>query len=123
MSCYCDEGEAPSAYVEEDRKARKVHKCSECGGQILPGEKYRHTWGIWEGTAYAFKGCSDCRAFAAWALAHAKCICLNIGREHSDILDAMYDLNHECPGLHEEAKARSKAIRDKRRAQPAEMTA
>jgi hypothetical protein len=36
--CFCGY-DAPSFYVAEVRTARKQHKCYECSGAILPGDK------------------------------------------------------------------------------------
>lgn len=54
--------EMPSVYGMEQRTARKEHKCCECRGKILPGEKYNYHHGIWEGRAGSFKVCLECDA-------------------------------------------------------------
>lgn len=46
------------------RKARKPHECSECGKQILPGEKYEHATGKTEGDMWAFDTCLICSEIA-----------------------------------------------------------
>lgn len=117
MDCYCDYGDGPSVMDEGPVKARKVHKCSECRGAILPGESYLRTWGIWEGEASVFKRCADCDALLKWALAHAKCLCWYYGQILSDVVEAaINDWDYECPGLADEAEAKVKAVREKRRA-------
>lgn len=52
--------EAPSVYADERRKARKPHRCCECGGVIESGETYQHFSGIWDGKAARYKTCPDC---------------------------------------------------------------
>ena len=52
--------ELPQVYTELWPKARKPHKCCECGGKIQPGEKYRKITGIWGGKPDTFKQCADC---------------------------------------------------------------
>ena len=55
MSC-----EMPQAYSMATPKARKKHKCCECGGVIAAGEKYNRHSGVWDGTPAAYKVCIDC---------------------------------------------------------------
>lgn len=38
----------------------KPHKCVECGGTILPGERYQKVCGKYEGSFYAEKSCACC---------------------------------------------------------------
>lgn len=40
--------------------SRKTHKCYECGKEILPGEKYERSSGVWDGDFNTFKTCADC---------------------------------------------------------------
>ena len=57
--------EMPSCYGNEERKARKAHKCCECHGTIQPGEKYHFHHGVWDGEAHDYKVCVDCEALRA----------------------------------------------------------
>ena len=50
----------PSAYRFTQRKARKAHRCCECGGIIQPGEQYTYHSGIWDGDPDSYKICPDC---------------------------------------------------------------
>lgn len=54
--------EQPDCYSLSTPKARKEHRCCECGGVIQVGEKYFSHNLVWEGTAATFKCCSDCEA-------------------------------------------------------------
>jgi hypothetical protein len=56
-----DSYEAPTAYRETDRTARKCHDCTECGETILPGERYREIWGVWYGHPTRYKQCMRCQ--------------------------------------------------------------
>lgn len=47
-------------YYERKRKARKDHKCYECGRRIRKGEKYTVVTGCWDGTFDEFKMCNYC---------------------------------------------------------------
>lgn len=52
--------EMPSAYSEKTRKARKEHKCCECGETIKKGAEYQYTSGVWDGRPDSFKQCINC---------------------------------------------------------------
>ena len=41
-------------------KARKKHKCGECGRAILAGERYEYVSALWDGAFGTQKTCSDC---------------------------------------------------------------
>lgn len=56
------DAEAPTVYREDDVKARKQHKCCECGGIIQIGEIYHLHSGLWDGEWGHFKVCLDCDA-------------------------------------------------------------
>lgn len=52
--------EAPAAYVETMRRARKVHRCCECARSIQPGDRYQVASGVWDGRGASFKTCARC---------------------------------------------------------------
>ncbi len=54
------DGDPPVYYDATMRKARKVHKCTECSGEIKPGTKYEDARGKWDDGPETFKTCSDC---------------------------------------------------------------
>lgn len=116
--CSCDYGDAeqPQFFTCKTVKARKQSKCSECGNVIHPGSKYERVSGKWDGDVRSYRTCSDCLDFLAWAKAHVPCVaeCRRHGTLHEDILEEMDNWDHECPGLHAEAKAKSAAIFAKR---------
>ena len=58
LMCECDEG--PSVFREKIVKARKEHKCCECGATINKGDEYEYTFGVWEGEASSFHTCEKC---------------------------------------------------------------
>lgn len=41
-------------------RARKDHKCCECGGLIKKGEVYENVWGVWDFDQSTFKTCLEC---------------------------------------------------------------
>ncbi|NIG20588.1 hypothetical protein F3J37_18085 [Pantoea sp. Al-1710] len=52
--------DAPSAFRQVTRTARKEHKCCECPHPIAPGDKYVYSSGIWEREPFGFKQCLIC---------------------------------------------------------------
>lgn len=51
--CHCDY-DIPEFYVLKIRRARKLHRCDECGGTIAAGEKYEHIRAKWENHIVSF---------------------------------------------------------------------
>lgn len=67
MECGCSCGydyEPASVYNVTEPRARKDHKCCECGGQIQPGEKYEYVWGVGTDGAFTAKTCLTCARIA-----------------------------------------------------------
>jgi hypothetical protein len=48
--------------ADEQRKARKLHRCHMCFRHIEPGETYRHQRNVDGGTAWTWKCCAHCDA-------------------------------------------------------------
>lgn len=46
------------------RKARKFHRCSECGRRIEIGQRYEHYWGKYDGEVSAIDTCLLCAEIA-----------------------------------------------------------
>lgn len=53
-------------YRSENRKARKEHRCGECGRIIQRGEQYRVAAGKTEGDVWDAKICVHCDVAASW---------------------------------------------------------
>lgn len=100
--CYCDY-DPPEFYHSELRKARKPHKCVECTGHALPGEKYEYVRGKWDGTIWTFKTCPRCLDLAQWVKNNVPCFCPAHGgmdEAMQDAIDAAYDrARSEVTGL------------------------
>jgi hypothetical protein len=47
---------------EEERKARKAHRCDSCGGQIAPGSRYLSHFSVFEGEPTTRAMCLPCLA-------------------------------------------------------------
>lgn len=64
--CMIDEGERFAVYVRMPRRARKSHKCDECGRAISPGETYEVFRGLYDGQWEAGATCAHCRVAQEW---------------------------------------------------------
>ena len=58
----CDwEGPRPEfVKIIDVNNSRMLHKCIECGANILPGSKYRSIAGVWEGYFDRMSQCELC---------------------------------------------------------------
>ena len=62
MDCDYDYDGDPSEFESlTDPKARKEHKCSDCGGTIRIGERYEYFACKFNGEIHVEKRCADCR--------------------------------------------------------------
>ena len=50
----------PLAYIERMRRARKIHRCCECGDPIAPGAQYQEVTGVWEAGPGRYRTCEGC---------------------------------------------------------------
>lgn len=64
--CMYDDGEGYTVSQRAERKARKPHRCDECGRTILPGERYEALTGLYEGSWCYTKVCLHCLAARRW---------------------------------------------------------
>jgi len=60
--------ECPLMYSEVIRRARKPHKCCECGTAIAEGEQYQVASGKWDGRFDTFCTCLACVAIRSKAI-------------------------------------------------------
>ena len=65
--CMTD-GEDPDFISSSALKARKQHRCGECGRAIEAGETYERTAGCWDGAVSTHKTCAHCVVAATWLL-------------------------------------------------------
>lgn len=54
------DSDQPDFITTKKPKARKAHKCHECGREIQPGETYCRDSGKWYGKMLSFKTCTAC---------------------------------------------------------------
>ena len=65
--CMYDDGECRAEfYSATERKARKSHKCAECGRVIAPGETYQWVAAKWDGQIDTIKTCAHCVIAQKW---------------------------------------------------------
>jgi hypothetical protein len=88
-----DDFEHPEFYVAERRKARKEHKCSECGRIIQKGETYEYVSGKWDGNIMHYKTCADCLSIRDAMFCE--------GWAHSGLYDDLWDYLRESDVLPE----------------------
>lgn len=101
--CSCDY-DAPEFYNKSEPRARKQHRCDECGGVISPGESYEYVSGKWDGWFSQFKTCGRCRDIRTWTQNNVPCLCWAHGDMIEDcresIEEATYRAPEETKGLH-----------------------
>ena len=51
-----------TVHNQKIRRARKLRRCQECGGQIEQGERYHYHSGVCDGRGFSFGTCTDCEA-------------------------------------------------------------
>ena len=59
--CITLDGEPGELVTGAIVKARKEHRCVECGETISPGSQYERVTGLWDGEFATFKTCLTCR--------------------------------------------------------------
>ncbi len=113
-SCYCDIDDVADVYVAKVKRARKQHRCSECGHAILPGEEYHEAKMLYDGSWDRYTTCARCRALEAWIKAHVPCF--NQCRMHGNFLEDAFacvdevTMKNDVPGFKFGALRRYHAI-------------
>ena len=99
MECYCDFDIRADLYLKTDHVAKKTHRCSECGREIAPGERYERVFGVWEGRADVFKTCGHCLAMREFVSVHVPCFCWSHGDMRSEAIEVAMNHATETSGL------------------------
>lgn len=85
--CDCDL-DAPTFYSSEHvKRARRIHRCSECRRDIQIGESYEKIAGVWDSRFEEFKVCTWCQAVRDWARAQTDCFCPALGGLYEEIAE------------------------------------
>lgn len=95
-ACFCDyDNEPAKAYWSSRPLARKAYRCDECGGEVLPGERYERVRAIWDRPETA-RTCVYCLAARDLCVSHMRCFCW----AHFSLRDDIgYALEGAPPGL------------------------
>lgn len=64
--CAIDDGEGFEFSRGFMRKARKEHRCCECGRGIEVGERHEYMRGLYDGSWDTFRTCAHCIAARSW---------------------------------------------------------
>jgi hypothetical protein len=121
LDCSCD-FDPPEFYHREIRRARKPHRCHECGGAIVVGEQYEHVRGKWEGYIDTFDTCERCVDIRTWLKNNVPCLCWTHGNADEDCKEAVADAVWRAPeettglqfGLLRRMEARDRLNRERR---------
>jgi hypothetical protein len=117
--CSCDyDGDQPEFYNSgEVKRARKQHRCGECGGPIFVGEPYDWAIGKWDGRVNTHKECVACVEMRQWAEISVPCFCCNIwGELHEHIREMVGVVRRDVPGFLFEWGRRAVKLRRRKRA-------
>lgn len=117
--CDCDWGDySPAEFVQvyTVKKARKPHRCEECGGRINIGESYQRIDGKWDGDMASLCTCKDCIEIENWARISAPCFCTITGELHERVREMVQDVAPHVPGFVFEWGRRMVKVRRRQRA-------
>lgn len=64
--CRVDDADRVEMLQSGQRKARKEHRCDECGRTITVGEFYLYEGGVFEGDLQVYKTCAHCLVGRKW---------------------------------------------------------
>ena len=98
--CYCDYDERPDVYTKAVLKARKTHRCYECGGGILPGQVYERVKMFYDGAWEKCNTCQLCLNAREYITAHAPCFCWLHGSMLDDAKAVIEQYRHESAGFY-----------------------
>lgn len=91
MGCYCDY-DAPIFSSRTTPRARKQHRCDECGAAIYPGETYECFSAMWPdscGYVETFHTCVRCVELRRFIENSIPCFCWGYGNVLDDAREAV----------------------------------
>jgi hypothetical protein len=96
--CMIDDGtDRCATLMDKWQKARKAHRCGECGRVISAGEQYRIFRGASDGSAFTHKTCAHCQVACDWL--KRECDGYTFGYALEDIADHETSEYPELAGL------------------------
>ena len=84
----------PQAFQSFERKARKPHKCCDCGSEIKPKEVYQYSSGIWDGSPDSYKQCLPCHNLVSECLKHVEDLNNDSLPTFGDLEQFLFDNEH-----------------------------
>ena len=88
FSCEC-EYDGPEFFSCRTVKARKSHRCCECGEMIEPGDEYEYVSGKWEGDFATYCTCERCADLRDSYVGLGYCYFYgSLWSDHRDMLEA-----------------------------------
>lgn len=97
-SCYCDY-DPPEFHSVTTPKARRQRHCDECGGLILPGDRYERVAGKWDGAFDTFDICEHCRDLRVWLTISLPCFraCWAYGSMFEEAVEIIREARWRAP--------------------------
>lgn len=97
--CFCEDYEPPEFYHLDTRRARKLHRCTECRRAIQPGETHERVRAKWDGLSIEnLRACCRCLALRACVTAHIPCFCWSHHRLLDDAREAAASISVHALG-------------------------
>lgn len=97
--CYCDYDPPDFTPNVKVRRARKAHRCDECGAFIQPGEKYEYVFGVWDGFVHIYHTCERCLDLRWFITEAVPCFCWAYSTLHDDALECAREYAPHADGL------------------------
>lgn len=94
--CFCD-GDPASVYRSSTPRAKKSHRCEECGTTILIGERYEYVFGIWDNSPASFRTCESCYDLRMWVKNNVPCLCWMHGDADTGMNESINDAYRRAP--------------------------
>ena len=91
--CRIDGAERCMVIQSKDRKAAKMHLCSECGREIALGETYHYETTIFEGSRDSSKTCAHCMVGREWLIKNCG------GFIYGEVIEEIQEHGDEYPKL------------------------
>jgi hypothetical protein len=95
IDCFCDY-DPPRFYVATMPRAKKAHRCDECGGAIACGQTYENVSGFWE-FFNTFKTCQRCVDLRTWVGNNVPCFCWAHGNLEEDMRETINEAARRAP--------------------------
>lgn len=90
MDYYCaDDYDPLQFYFAKVVRAKKKHRCEECGASIYSGEQYERVTIKYEGEMYTITTCERCYDLRVWVKNNVPCLCTTHGNMDEEMANAI----------------------------------